>query len=252
MADVGFKASEEGIDVKRASDSDLIISSTFDTLKIFKEGEFSNVDAGERIAGHSLGYDPMFLSYGVNSDQSRMLPTLDEDGIYYKSPRISKLNLIQENTPGQVRLNGYYYIFKNKIDEEIIPEKVVGGTSTKGGDSGDIGIKVSKDGYDVKKASPENLIMSSSYQVKSRASRIHLIHMLETGKTTGSDITVTHDLGYIPEVWWYARVDSFGDSRWQMLSNATDTQITITDTITKLSLNYTGSYSCVVFKDKGA
>ena len=60
MANWGVKISKPGVDVKTADDEDLVMSSSFNTLKI------AYVDAPEASGtySHGLGYSPAFLVAG--------------------------------------------------------------------------------------------------------------------------------------------------------------------------------------------
>lgn len=70
MSNIGIKVSKEGEDVLKASNKDLLISSQFDTFKIFKTGEIyidlpeETFNTGVRTKtatfNHNLGYPPVY------------------------------------------------------------------------------------------------------------------------------------------------------------------------------------------------
>ncbi len=74
MSDYGFKVSKEGVSVKTASNKELLVSSQFDTLKIFRTGTLSVVYPEETLAAmgsstrtatvnHNLGYYPLVTPF---------------------------------------------------------------------------------------------------------------------------------------------------------------------------------------------
>lgn len=74
MQDFGIKISKPGIDVKTASKEDLVFTSKYDTLKLFKSGNGSqSVPAATGPFGpsgeatveitHDLGYKPAFMVF---------------------------------------------------------------------------------------------------------------------------------------------------------------------------------------------
>lgn len=82
MADWGMKISEDGVDVKTATDQQLIISSSFNALKVKMVGV-----ANTTSVAHGLAYKPIYFSmreldtsskYGmVGQDYTGGLPYVD-------------------------------------------------------------------------------------------------------------------------------------------------------------------------------
>ncbi len=108
----GIKVSKEGVDVKTAANKDLLISSEFDTFKIFRTGSLSislpaetlKEDSSTHTATytHSLGYIPFVLPYlnlGIGNPAPYVLD-------FTKSPVEYRVT-----TP---------YVF-NDVEEEYIP-----------------------------------------------------------------------------------------------------------------------------------
>lgn len=61
MADIGFKISQDGFDVKTCDDKDLVMSSKFNMLKTAKVGQVY----GGSPQDHNLSYTPIFFSIPV-------------------------------------------------------------------------------------------------------------------------------------------------------------------------------------------
>lgn len=69
MATHGIKVSEDGYDVRSASEKNLSLTSNFTLLKVFDSG-LVNLSAGDHTIAHNLGYVPQFFVYGPNSHYS--------------------------------------------------------------------------------------------------------------------------------------------------------------------------------------
>jgi hypothetical protein len=75
----------------------------------------------------------------------------------------------------------------------------------------EFGIKVSKPGYDVKSASPENLVLLSSqnlFKVKQEGA----FSITVPANTGYAETTIVHNLGYIPAVFAYIET-TYGESK---------------------------------------
>jgi len=256
MGDWGLKVSQQGYDVKTCADKEMLLHSSFKHLKIYMEGSFTGKTAGQTVATHNLGYAPIFCVLAWNSSQSRLLPTIDEDYLNYECPRISSANLIQSSS-GNIRTAGYYYIFQEQLNQNYSPVSIQPTTTSQGTQVADYGMKSSKDTYDVKTAAVKNLIMTSGRKAASEQAKLHIIHSITTGTyPTGSDpwpITITHNLGYIPMVWWFLKEGEYGDSRWALItSHGIVSAPTIDSTKTEINFDFEplpGNYACVIFKD---
>jgi len=246
MGNFGLKVSQQGYDVKTCADKEMLLHSSFKHLKIYMEGSFTGKTAGQTIATHNLGYVPIFLVYGISTN-SYVMPTFLEDMVYYSSPLVNSTNLIQGATP---LTSGYYYIFQEQLNQNYSPVNVQTTATSQGTQVADYGVKASKSTYDVKTATVKNLIMTSGRKAAGEEARLHIVHSITTGDLPGvaGNTTITHNLGYVPMVLWYLLLDPA--TRWQMVTNATDSSISITTTTTVLGLTgYTGKYACVIFKD---
>lgn len=254
MGDIGAGLATEGFEARSASDKQILALSALRSLKIHSEGSWSGLAGGATITTHSLGYIPIFLCLGLKDSQGITLPSFDQtNGAYVKSPRMSTTNLIvPTGLPAVERPDtGYFYIFRQRLDLNYGPVSVLPTDISAQVISGNIGFALAKSTKDARSTGIKNMGLVSSGKSGSFSVRTHVLHMVETG-AWGGTIIVTHNLGYIPMVVWYAKLDGFGDGRWQIVNNAFDTQIRIsTTTTTMLGTADTGNYACVVFKDPG-
>lgn len=68
MANYGIKISKHGIDVKAATDDQLVMSSSFFMLKTSSTGTFS----GAGTTAHGLSFVPIFLNFAKGGTMARM------------------------------------------------------------------------------------------------------------------------------------------------------------------------------------
>ena len=179
MGDVGIKVSQEGFDVNTCADRELLFSSAFKTLKIAQEGAVS-IAAGDPSVEitHGLGYKPLFLVYYKSGSDWVFVSWGDVD--------TTKLYLFSN---GAAAYEYYYYIFQNQADSTVDQTNInlAGGSA---GGSGDYGLKVSKPGSDIGDGNIDQAITS--------ALQTQIIHRAGYGIVTSEDVTITHNLGYIP------------------------------------------------------
>lgn len=97
MADYGIKISPNGVDVKTAADKDLVYTTKYNAMKIFKHGSGSG---GASIA-HGAGYIPAFVSF-----ENSAIP----DGRY----RFSGADSI-DATNINLTYDSFYFIFVDKL-----------------------------------------------------------------------------------------------------------------------------------------
>lgn len=246
MANFGTKFVQSGYDARGAADKEMLLHSAFYNVGIAAQGAFSSVANGGVIATHGLGYYPMHAVFMVTSSRSYLLPTALENATFPRACRVSTTQLI--NNSGQT-LSGYYYIFKERLDEDRAAINVQTVATTRGSENADIGMVIAKDGYDVRTATLKDLVMLSGRANAGKVAQLHLMHLKKTGALSGvfgTPNTVTHNLGYRPQVWWFVKLTS---ENWKMVNNADDSFIDITTTDTKLYLPYAGDWCCVIFKD---
>lgn len=247
--DYGLRVSQRGYDVKTAPDFKQIFSSSWPAFTILEEGAFT-VSPGQTVVSHNLGYVPAFLLFhnGTTafalggSNQAHMI-----DGFNASSFGMSDTNLIYSSGAGS-SITGRYLIFQHDLEQSKTFPNVVTGTISDNPDSvdKDYGFKVSKDGADVSSTDLRDFAIHT-------ATRSPNVDTITYGtKSAGTTpITVTHNLGYEPFPLIYAKLVSgaFIPARWQMLTTASDSFVSVTTTQINVTIPYACDYSIVVLKD---
>lgn len=200
--DYGASVSQKGYDSKNCDDRFLVYSSAFQNLKIFNVYSVSAVipsSGSNRITiNHNLGYlAPFFVIYTGSSQIGRNKSYFFTDSFGY--PLDFYGNYIRQYTDRlEIDIDEsfddyapagtivYFTVIQFLDDFSEISAKSINSGSSSGASSDDYGIRVSKDGYDVKECTDEQCILSSSFGSP-------IIHM--KGSTTGDSIS--HSLGYI-------------------------------------------------------
>ncbi len=238
MGDYGIKVSQRGFDVKTCADKDLLFSSSFPTLNILFEGEKTVSSSGDVIFQHNLGYYPLCLVYDMSDGTLQLTQVgITKSTIEYRVPSATK----------QYR----YYVFNWNLETNYT-SPIKGNTSTIGSIIKDFGIKISKLGHDIKNAELKDQVLNSG-------GRIPMIHQAGYGSSaSGVNVTITHDLGYIPMFLDY--VNEGFPSEMYFLRRAYDliapsVGISAVDNITKTTLTIPSylpglvGYAYVIFKD---
>jgi len=190
MSDWGVKVSQPGYNVKTCADRELLFSSSFKTLKIEKEGLIV-VNPGESgLISHNLGYYPAFIIY----KKTGSIWNISSSG--YGSIDTSNLNLY---VPPVNPITYYYYIFKHRLDS-VIDQTNINLTPTSVKNAGDYGLKISKEGKNITNG---NIDMNITSGLKT-----HIIHRSGYGTSTLDDVTISHNLGYIPMHLAYCKKDT--------------------------------------------
>lgn len=234
------KLAQPGYDVHTAGDENLIYSSQWPVLKIYKSDKAS-VDAAQTstITTHDLGYPPVFWPF------SNAAITQWSGGGAIKNDRRAEFfgpfgpgSSIKINNDKLVYVPGgfntgtlqlFYYIFALDLSVEYIaPITGVGALSE--GRSGTRVFKIAKDGKDV---SSNDL---SDFVVHSRA-RSPLVHSVNPSKSVVKTFTVNHKLGYNPKFFGYVK--------------GSDGYYTLIPTGTGGSSNFTSNEQTIVFNDTG-
>lgn len=231
--DYGIKVSEEGYDVKTAGDKNLSLKTGFSLLNVFDEGSITGASPLETIS-HDLGYEPQFLAWiddgaGVKADGSGLITGIDT--FAYGSVNSSDLLISTENG-GDIK----YYIFYEPLTTGTAPAL----TSTN-----DYGIKVSKEGYDVKTAN----ILQLTFHSEKNSIKIALSGDSSNTVNTSYNFSISHGLNIVPGYLLFFEVDNSG--KWWS-ENETDTlsgksvKLNSWTTSTSLVARATSSSSCTV------
>lgn len=232
---IGMKCSQQGVDVMRCPDYQLVFSSYFPTLKIYDTYDFyiADTSVAQVICSHNLGYIPAFW---VFTDRD----TISDISLgYYRLSTSQYLamnenNLLWRSGAGAGSLGGRVFIFALDISK---PYKSDDESSTvkSGNESDDYGVKV------IKYSPP---IEDKDYSLNSE-NRYPQIHMVGQG---GDDETITHNLGYEPIHFLWA--DITPDGRYQPVSTADDSVVSATKTTLRYQFTDTiNASSYIIFKD---
>lgn len=243
MGDPVVKLAQPGYDVKTAGDENLVYSSKWPLLEIYKQDTASfNVTVNSVLARHDLQYPPVFW-YFANTDVTAwenfgaILPARRAEffgpiGDGTLSMDAGKLSYKANSLPltsGIVRL--YYYIFALDLTKQFNAPIIKVGSIAGGSDSKFV-FKIAKPGVDI---SSNDL---SQFILHSRA-RSPIIHSVNPSPGVVKNFVVTHGLGYVPMFFPYVKNT---DGSYTMLptglggtSNLTSNEqnITFTDTAGK-------------------
>ncbi len=180
----GMKVSQSGYDVKTCGDKQLLFSSSFPTLKIFKQGKVKGNFPIE--IEHNLGYQPVFTVYDNNTTGQ----SFRQFG--YNECYVTNKKLVIDQMSGTF----YYYIFLNKIDDIIKPE-TISETTMPFKKGGSYGFKISQEKSDIQRDNVKDFVLHSGYPQ-------HIIHLQNSLNTPiTADYSFEHNLGYKPMHWGF-------------------------------------------------
>lgn len=211
--------SQKGYDVKTCDDRFLVYSSAFQTLKVFST--FAGSTTKPSGAGvntititHNLGYLAPYIivyngsttigtgkSYFFCDSKQSSFTTLDR---MYTDRLEFDINSTFDSGATSSGATVYFTVYIFLDDFRTVSPKSINSGLTSGASSQDYGIRVSKDGFDVKTCDDINCVSSSSFFTQ-------IIHMKGT-QTTASPFQVTHGLGYIPNHLLYVKRDWLGET----------------------------------------
>lgn len=219
MPDYGAKVSRRGFDVNTASDRQLLWSSAFQALKIVDRFNVNfTADGSEKVIyTHNLGYKPMFFIYGSGGAILWHKKRIATDTTAFKwFP-----NRIPTSLPINTDATARVLIFGTEFGEVFnAPNIDIGDTAT--APYGDFGIKVSRDGFDVKTAALNDLVFSSGGTLAGQAVHQQIVHKYGLiSNKRGQDVqTIAHGLGYAPMFSVFVRYRTLGGSAknyWSMV-----------------------------------
>lgn len=216
--DIGIKVSQDGKDAQDSGDQDLLFSSSWPNLKIIFNGRIKattleTVESGVRsgvVMKHNLGFVPFFIVYGIqepsdfgstsSKDEYRLKMdypiSADKTNIYVSAPG---------GGPAVISLDIGLIIFDLDIEENYKAPEVNVGTSSSSRGSGDIGIKLSKEGKDTSSKDLRDFIIHS----RTRSPMVHEIvneyPKPGIGGGSGYAFVYTNDLPYNPMYFLFAQ-----------------------------------------------
>lgn len=201
--DFGIKVSLPGNDVNTADDTQLLFSSSWPSIKIFKNIQVVQTipptpTGTTKLYSHGLGFVPAVIPYGGiggsnttgnAAEISRQNIITDSSNIYLQPGNSVTINL-------NIRLSILYLDITTPFTAPITQ---VGPSNAVKPDA-NFGIKISKDGKDVKSHDLRDFILHSS-------ARSPMVHAVVPGVIPASGrFTYTHDLPYNPIFFAYIQV----------------------------------------------
>jgi hypothetical protein len=208
MGDYGAAVSQKGYDVKTCADKFLVYSSAFQTLKIYQTYTSSTtvpVSGDNTITiTHSLGYiAPFLVVYNGNSVDGLGTSYIMTEGASSVSldvrKRVNTLEIVVSDTFNAPTGSTVYFTIYIFLDDfRTVAESNINAGTSSGASSTDYGFRISKSGFDVKTCADKDCVITSSQYSQ-------LVHKKSSQATTGDDVVITHNLGYIPAFLSYAR-----------------------------------------------
>lgn len=199
--DYGIKVSEDGFDVNTADDKNLSLKTGFTLLKVYDQNNInvSNSDFGNTVS-HALGYIPQYLVFVGDPAYFSGSVSLAKGffGALELPEAIAKMNTttlsIYKTNANQT---AFYYIFYEPVDTGTAPSIV---------STNNYGIKVSKDGFDVKTAN----ILQQTFNSEKNSLKI-LSEDVSTSTASGyREVNIAHGLTFIPGFLVFYEVDNSG------------------------------------------
>jgi len=193
MGNIGAAVSQEGYDVKDSADRLKVFSSSFQTLKIYNTYlssiTLSDGTTGNITVTHNIGFLAPFIV--ISNGDSITGTTISK---IKEGPIANTTTLVISTTNNTGSTATFYYtsyVFLNNFS--TITASEINTSVDSGANSTDYGIRISKDGFDVKTCDNKDCVLSSSFFNR-------IIHMQGTLSGAG---TITHNLGYYPSVLVY-------------------------------------------------
>lgn len=272
-----MKVSDIGVDVRDAADKQVSMHDTFSAIPVSISGSYDlNIGFDVAVGTHSLGYPPLHQAMLLLHSESKyfILPTLTEnpvsssnyvvwDGVYVNSTQV--LNDMADWSVLDPDPECFFVVYEIPLNVNIPATDVDVTASAVGATSSTAGINMSITGQNVRTATDLQLNYKSIQPTANRQAGNLLIHSLttDTFPATGgvSVITINHNMGYIPLVWWFIGDNSGNWFRVTNASNKSSTRpemnIRVTTTTAVLTIDFNGSalnpedfsYSCVIFKN---
>lgn len=265
MADPIVKLAQAGYSALTAGDENLIFSSQWPLLKIYKAGKatiYDNTDL-QILTNHDLGFTPVFWwfsntkleDWGILTAGSSVTPAQRSEYqgmswtgfIYADSKRLFYRSTSSNGFLGGVDI--YYYLFALDLNAKYTAPKISVGSQTSAGKEGPV-FKIAKAGIDAESNNLEDFIIHSD-------TRSPLVHTVQSAKIApypsgGFSAVMPHNLGYIPFFFGYRKGDSlYPDAHKSLFSFSNGVGFVADEqTIRYKDTTDTGrSYTTVVLKD---
>lgn len=264
MAEV-VKLAQSGQSALEAGDQDLIFSSEWPLLKIYRQGSYqaNGSPANDIISTHDLGFVPVFWIFSNNimnnflsAGSTGALPMQ----VTYRSefngptkfrPSMDKknFNFITDNTftpPVQF----YYYIYALDLEKPYTAPSINLGKQPKGTPPPSV-FKIAKSGSPANSSNLEDFVVHS----RGRSPLVHAVYPhtadADSSFLNGAGFRFDHNLGYIPMFFLYANTGANDTSpnRWVLLNLLGFSSHADEKTITVDTNNPGLQMSLVVLKD---
>jgi len=214
MGNIGAATSQKGYDVRDSDDRFKVFSSSFQTLKIYSASEVSATKpasgANTITINHNLGYyAPYIIIYNGSTSRGTDDSFFFSRGLNGGKPVYSVITNRQYTNKLEIDVEDdfddsgtssgdtvYFTVYIFLDDFYTISQENINTDTTSTTDSSDYGLRISKDGYDVKTTDDVNCVISSSYFTQ-------IVH--RKGIVSGLGATVSHDLGYLPDYLCYIK-----------------------------------------------
>lgn len=247
-----LKLAQPGYDVKTAGDENLIYSSKWPTLKIYKSGSYrtKTINTLNQIADHDLGFTPVFWYFantplqnwlvgGTSREDTRaeFMGPVGDGAVEASNKGLVFQPVGSPAVTGPSRL--YYYIFAQDIEKQYnAPTIRVGAVQ---GARPTRVLKLARPGKDIKS---DDLF---DYIIHSRA-RAPLLHSVNPSKGAVTAFTVEHGLGYLPIFFPYVKTSR---GTWAALYTGQGGSSSIQSDEQKITFTSAGAQeiSIVVLKD---
>lgn len=245
------KLAQPGYDVKTAGDENLIYSSLWPLLRIYKQGSFtiSDVTQNVTIAEHDLPFTPMywFFSNSTINGWQNTGAVINEQRSEFFGPQANGSIVITDSalkfqtgggTTGSLQI--YYYIFALDLLQRFTAPIIKVGNVGGGGDESRV-FKIAKPGKDIHSHNLEDFV------IHSRA-RSPLVHSVTPGTVQSGEFTVFHNLGYNPMFFGYSK-NSDGSYELLPTGSGGSNSFVTDDNKVKFSESSSRELSIVILKD---
>lgn len=197
MSNYGIKISKEGFDAKTAETKNLIIDSSKNAFKVFKEASGNGIGTIE--IPHGLNFVPCFLAFceletGEVYSIGASIYSLEEEG-FVNFMAHSDIDYLTLDIGGSNESYPYYYYIFGDTAKEI-------GTNTPLNDPDNYGFRISKEGKSAIQQFVENFIAASDLP----AMKVHTVGSQSVDASGGwASANIPHGLPFVPAFMVWAR-----------------------------------------------
>lgn len=240
-----FRQSDVGYDVRDVGDRNSTANEQLYTLPIAETGYIDVPDDYSIVTkSHGRGFAPVFWCFArLNDGTTVTMPDFNIGRVY-----IDASNIIFEpytDAPGRI----YYYLFDWSLTRTLSPINVKTSQNSFVGGGGAAENRTSKPTKNIKTID----VIDENIDTNNKNLLIHSV--VSNTMTAPSTVTVNHDLGYRPFVFWYIQ---FSDNdQWESfdvpIGDVIQSQCLVSDTQIQFynTISIANRYTAVIFKDQG-